>query len=240
MDFVFITGASRGIGKALAEHLLEKDQTQVTGISRSCSIIHPRYHHIAADLSNPAAASDFHFPPLEQAKKIVLVNNAGAITGIRHAGQMQNSDIVNDFHVNLVTPCLLINNFLSAYSKNTEAEKIIINISSGAASKPVDGWSIYCASKAGLEMFSRTIETEFASGRQKNFRIFSVAPGIVDTSMQDGIRQAHQNQFSRLDEFIAYKREGRLKTPASIAKKLGEVIASPDRFKETLLSFREN
>ena len=79
MNHYFITGTSRGIGKAIAEQLLSDPENFVTGLSRTSSITHERYTHVEIDLSDLGKVSEFNFPVLEQAKKIALVNNAGAI-----------------------------------------------------------------------------------------------------------------------------------------------------------------
>ena len=61
MKHFFITGTSRGIGKALAETLLENDNNEVTGISRTRSIKHPNYKHITTDLSNLSDTESIFF-----------------------------------------------------------------------------------------------------------------------------------------------------------------------------------
>jgi NAD(P)-dependent dehydrogenase (short-subunit alcohol dehydrogenase family) len=70
----------------------------------------------------------------------------------------------------------------------------IINVSSGAAYRPLEGWSSYCAAKAGLAMMTRSIALE-TSGR---IRIFGFSPGTIDTDMQVKIRASGLNQISQI------------------------------------------
>ncbi|MGN6477114.1 MAG: SDR family NAD(P)-dependent oxidoreductase, partial [Flavipsychrobacter sp.] len=159
MNYYFITGTSRGIGNALVNCLQEDSKNYVTGISRASLPDRAGYHHVSLDLTDIAAVADFKFATLKNAKKIVLINNAGAISEIKPLGRLDNNHLVRDFHVNLVAPAVLMNNFIKAYT-SYDAEKIVVNISSGAGKNPVDGWSTYCASKAGLDMLTRVADKE--------------------------------------------------------------------------------
>jgi NAD(P)-dependent dehydrogenase (short-subunit alcohol dehydrogenase family) len=71
----------------------------------------------------------------------------------------------------------------------------IVNISSGAAHRPQEGWSAYCAGKAGLAMLTRSIHLEYGT---QGIRIFGFAPGVVDTDMQVAIRASGINPVSKL------------------------------------------
>jgi NAD(P)-dependent dehydrogenase (short-subunit alcohol dehydrogenase family) len=70
----------------------------------------------------------------------------------------------------------------------------ILNVSSGAAHRPLEGWSAYCAGKAGLAMVTRSIQLETA-GR---VRIFGFSPGTIDTDMQVKIRASGLNAVSQI------------------------------------------
>jgi NAD(P)-dependent dehydrogenase (short-subunit alcohol dehydrogenase family) len=71
----------------------------------------------------------------------------------------------------------------------------IVNLSSGAAHKPMEGWSAYCAGKAGLAMVTRSLHLEYAA---RGVRAFGFAPGVVDTDMQGAIRASGMNPVSQL------------------------------------------
>jgi benzil reductase ((S)-benzoin forming) len=234
MNYYYITGSSRGIGKAIAESLLKDEHNVVHGLSRGHDIHHANYQHHTIDLSNPDQAASFTFEANSDAGKIVLINNAGTVGELMKLGALDNAKMVNDYHINLVSPSILINNFINTYHDHP-AEKQIINISSGAGKTPIDTWSVYCAAKAGLDMFSRVLDTE-QDIAPKGFKVFSVDPGIVDTQMQTTIRSADQTHFSRLREFIGFKDNGNLASPERVAEKYVYLINHPEQFDRVMLS----
>lgn len=234
MNYYYITGSSRGIGKAIADILLKDENNIVHGLSRRQHIHHPNYQHHTLDLSDPDQAAAFQFAANRDAGKIVLINNAGDVGELVKLGGLDNTKLVNDYHINLVSPSILINNFMNTYRDHT-AEKQIINVSSGAGKTPIDTWSAYCAAKAGLDMFSRVLATEQELS-PTGFKVFSIEPGIVDTQMQTAIRAADQTQFSRLHEFIGFKDNGHLASPERVAEKYIYLINHPEQFNRVILS----
>ncbi len=229
MNFVYITGTGSGIGKALAERLLDTGKYKVIGISRHQRIEHPHYLHIALDLSKPRLFKKFRFEHISKAAKIVLVNNAATLGEVKHVGRVKPHSIVAGYHLNLVAPAFLSNEFLRSY-RNHEAQKLIINISSGAAFAAIESWSVYCSSKAGLEMFSAVLEEELKMDGVSDTRVFSVSPGVVDTPMQARIREADPAEFHLLDQFKKYKEEGLLADPADVAARLENIIEFPGEY----------
>jgi len=226
--YYFITGSSAGLGKALCELLLSEANNIVYGFSRRCSITHDRYMHVHLDLSNIEALTAFEFPELHEENKIVLVNNAGSLGEIKYLGELQDHHLLEQLNANLVAPVMLMNKFIRAYHQ-IAAEKVIINIGSGASSNPYDGWSLYCTAKAGLEMVSRAAYLE--QGIQEKyppFQVLSIAPGVVDTAMQAHIRQTEAINFSRLDKFIGMKEENKLYAAEDVAKVLKSFIDHPE------------
>ncbi|MBC8409296.1 MAG: SDR family NAD(P)-dependent oxidoreductase [Rhodobacteraceae bacterium] len=232
MNLFYITGSSSGLGKALAELLLEDENNSVIGVARSQTIQHARYTHVKQDLTQPITDSFFQ-EFSGDCQKVVLINNAGAIGPITKVGTQSYHEVAENFAINLTAPSVLCNQFVAAYQQS-KAEKIIINISSGAGKSPIEGWSTYCASKAALDMFSQVLQAE-----QPSFKVFAVAPGIVDTPMQEAIRLADENQFPHLDRFKAYKVEGILSSPREVALKYLSIIEQPQKFNEVLLSVRD-
>ncbi len=238
MNYYYITGTSRGLGKALAEHFLNAAPNNcVIGISRSQGLEHKNYTHYAVDLGDPEMVREFHFPPHHDARQIVLINNAGVIGMIRPAGKTSAGAIINNYNVNLIAPALLTNSFMKAYAESN-VKKIILNISSGAAKNPIEGWANYCSAKAGIDMLSRVIAEEQKNAGAYPFRILSVEPGVVDTQMQEEIRSASPEDFRRLNDFINYKIENQLAHPAIIAKKYAYILEHMDHFNDVLVSVK--
>lgn len=225
MNYYYITGTSRGIGEELALQLLQKSDNSVVGISRKQTINHPNYKHISIDLSDVNAVADFKFALHADAKKICLVNNAGTLGDIKHVGNMQSQDIVKSYNVNVIAPSVLMNTFISTY-RAVSTQKIILNISSGAGKNPYDGWAVYCASKAALDMFSRVIHSEqkLENDELQKFQVISVAPGKVDTAMQEQIRAVNADEFSNVNRFIEFKNNNQLSSPKEVALKYIQLL----------------
>src|SRR5688572_2869571 len=111
MNYYYITGTSRGIGKAVAEHLLQDKENTVIGISRKSAIKHANYHHVTLDLTNLYEVRKFKFEDHPAAGRVCLVNNAGAISQVKPAGKLSNEQIIHDYNLNLVAPSILMNDF---------------------------------------------------------------------------------------------------------------------------------
>ncbi|MES2591812.1 MAG: SDR family NAD(P)-dependent oxidoreductase [Bacteroidota bacterium] len=245
MNYYYITGTSRGIGKAFAEHLLENPSNYVIGISRQRTIEHANYRHFYLDLTDANALAGFKFELHANAKKIYLINNAGSLGFIKPVGKLEADIIIKNFTLNLIAPSVLTNAFINCYD-TTDAEKVIVNISSGAGKAPVDGWSVYCASKAGIDMFSRVVDAEqkiraehASSSIHPGFKIFSIAPGVVDTEMQSEIRNASKEDFSRLETFIEYKAKDQLLDPVTVSRKYFNILNNVDGITEVLSSLKD-
>jgi benzil reductase ((S)-benzoin forming) len=131
-----------------------------------------------------------------------------------------------------------MNSFIRSYQQESFT-KIILNISSGAGRHPFESWGLYCSSKASLDMLSRVIEAEqnlLPIG--KRVRVFSVAPGIVDTEMQSEIRKTSVAQFPKLETFIDYYKNKQLADPKEVARKLITILLHPDEFHEVIMDVR--
>jgi benzil reductase ((S)-benzoin forming) len=196
-----ITGASKGIGKGLAEKALESG-ANVWGVNRTHSIEHTNYKGLTydlADITNLKKDLPDLFTKAQDFERVVLINNAGTLGDIGHLGAISNESIPHLFDLNVSAPLLLMNQFMKDF-KDFKGEKIIINISSGAGKNAVDGWSGYCASKAALDMATEVAAKE-AEIDGTSFIIKAIAPGVVDTEMQTQIRSTDEKSFSGVDKF---------------------------------------
>lgn len=237
MNYFFVTGSSKGLGKALVELLLKDANNFVFGFARNNTVNHKNYYHKLIDLNNLEQVKKIQFPELEKVEKVVLINNAGTVGEINHVGKLNNDQLIASYNINLIAPSILINSFMAAYQK-TSSEKLIINISSGAGKSAIDGWSAYCATKAGVDMFSRVVADESAIDNS-GFKVLSLAPGIIDTQMQTQIRKSSKEGFSNLDRFIEYKENGDLASAEQTAAKIIRFINEPNLQQTVLCSVRD-
>jgi len=237
MNYYFITGSSKGLGKAIAELLLQNSNNIIYGLSRSNNIIHDNFIYIDIDLSDIEKISKYIFPQITNANKISLINNAGVIGEIKTVGNKNALKISETFNINSISPNLLMNQFINQF-QDLPIEKSIINISSGAGRHPINSWAEYCASKAALDMFSSVIAQEQIS-KENPFFTFSVAPGIIDTEMQNEIRLSTHNDFDKLDYFKDLKKNNLLSSAKEIASKISKILENPTQFKNTLLDVRD-
>lgn len=219
-----ITGTSSGIGHELCKLLLENLDNRVIGIGRTQNIEHTNYRHITLDLNNISEIESIDFPSWSNAEQISLIHNAGWIGPIQKIGNQKLSAIASAYIINLVAPAVLSNKFISIY-KSSKAKKVILSVSSGAAHTSIEGWSTYCSSKAGLDMLSRCIDDEY-----QDIINLSIAPGKVDTPMQNDIRFADEKAFPRLKEFQKYYKDGELADAKEVATKYNKILQNPKNF----------
>lgn len=235
-----ITGSSKGIGKALVSQVLKDKNNKVVGVARSEQDFEKdNFQSVKMDLSNvkEIEAKIGAILPEGDFSKIVLINNAGWIGRIAHIGNLENSDVQNLFDLNVVAPMVLMNAFVKKYG-NAVAEKTVVNISSGAAKKAIDGWAGYSSSKAALNMMTEAAQAE-ADLDGTGIRYFALAPGVVDTEMQSDIRGASEKDFSKLDKFKKLKSNNELSSPQDAAEKILYLIENRDKFEGVMQDVRE-
>lgn len=231
MNVYIITGVSKGIGFELAKQLIEVGHL-VVGIARTeCELNGMKF--IQADLSKTDKLNSLMSEIIEAAPRhagsFTLINNAGMIDPIGLIGFVNEEEITNAVAVNLTAPMIISNAFISKL-KDFTGSKRIVNISSGAGRNAYEGWGTYCATKAGLDHFSRVVALEQLNAKDP-VEIVSIAPGIIDTGMQKAIRASNEEAFPLLERFIDYKEQGLLSSPEQTARKLISFIENED-FKE--------
>ncbi len=241
MKYYYITGVSRGLGKALAIATAEEENTKVFGFSRNNpELNYENFEWYFADFSKNNEIENFEFPEINVTADdtVILVNNAAIIGDINFTGNKDNSKIIETYTVNIIAPAVLTNKFMNKFC-NTPAKKIIMNISSGAGRHPIVSWADYCATKAAMDMYSQTVKEEISFGSCTETRIFSVAPGIIDTKMQENIRNSSPERFPYYDTFVEYKQNNLLWPPEKVADIILQILNNPDDYDNVLLDVRE-
>ena len=226
-----ITGTSSGIGKALAKLLLSENYL-VFGYSRTNQIENKNFTFTKIDLSNMEEVQKLKFPDIDVASDFLLVNNAATIGSILPIHKKTNEEILREYNLNIISPTLLSRKFINNYANN---KKLLINISSGAANKPIPSWSTYCATKSGLDMLTEVIQKE----KHENLKIFSIHPGVVNTNMQEEIRRSDANFFPIKQQFIDYYNKNELFSVDFVALKIFQIIAKNEDLNEIILNLRD-
>jgi len=224
LGLAIITGGSRGLGAALCD--LYRDQGwSVLEFSRSA----PHDFSVELDLSDPVDASAVFseaFASLGDfaASEIIAINNAGMLEPVGPVEHVSPGAIATNLDVNVLSAILFARAFVEAFQDH-DCPKTFVNISSGAANKGYAGWSLYCAGKAAMENYTRSIALE-QSARPNLIRAISVNPGVMDTSMQEAIRNSPLELFPALERFTRLKDDGLLAPPALVARQIAEIVAS--------------
>lgn len=216
-----VTGVSKGLGKAIVEQLLENGEN-VLGIGRNSVVQHPNYTFTRCDLSDSDQVNSLKISIPQE--PITLINNAGVLGEVKRLTDQEISELPRVLQVNTVAP-MAIASLVYSQVKNKN-EFTLVNISSGAANNAIPSWAAYCASKAALNMLT---ETFYLEEIEKGYspKIYAVSPGVIDTDMQQEIRNTHSDNFSSLNKFILFKEENQLTSPREAAIKLLNKLKEP-------------
>jgi len=226
--FFLITGTSKGIGEALTYKILQEGNV-VLGISRkrSDTLRSENYFHLPFDLTETSRINQI----IEKANQIVgrqsfdfvcLINNASAIEPVGSIEKCPPADIESHVKIGLIAPMLLTSLFIKRFIDEKMRKKVAF-ISSGAAFTPIADESIYCSSKAGINMLARCIGLE-QKDKDYGFEVVSIGPGMVDTSMQEAIRSKTSEEFVMSDFFKQAFEDGRLQEPGKVAEKIYTIL----------------
>lgn len=219
---VFITGISSGIGKAFLEYYLKQDNV-VTGIGRTKPQVEGNYSFLECDFSNLSEVKSLSLKSKEN--ELLLINNAGTIGAIQRVSDQHMSDLDEVMTVNAITPMLLCQKIIQ---ENKGKKITLLNISSGAANRAIPSWAGYCSSKIALDRFSETLQLE-EEEKQSGTRVYSVAPGVVDSKMQEKIRCATPVDFSSLSNFKTLHENNELLQPYLVVSKLVKLLSTENK-----------
>ena len=233
MQRYWITGISRGIGEALARALAGPDR-EIIGLSRTANPALAAelnragvsYRHVSIDLTDGAllrSRAGEIFPPTASGGQLCLINNAGMI-GPGRVGEL--SDTVDQtVGLNSTALFVLCDLFAAAYQR-ADARKYIFNITSGAAGSPMAGLSLYCATKASVDIFTRAMALEQESAEHP-FQVAAISPGMVETGMQETIRAMDPSVMPASDRFRSARAQGAVQDVDEVAAKLVRNLFAP-------------
>ena len=224
-----VTGASQGFGRALVSALKKADY-KVAACARSACSFPEDIFYFQTDLSDAAR----FLPDFERAwekvgaqnfQEIVLINNAASLAPIGRLEDCALEDLLSHLQVNVHAP-LLLNRWLLKKTENLSARVVSVGISSGAAKSAYPGWSAYCLSKAANVMMSQCLMREQEERKalklfpERRFEIWDFNPGVMETAMQELIREQSEQTFPSREKFVALKEMNQLADPAEVAQQL--------------------
>jgi len=243
LKLAIITGGSRGLGKSLVHTFCNQGYFVISIARGNIDYKHKNLlNHFRQDLTD-LSIMDKLFVQIDQLvsdhqyQEITLINNAGIIGDIKKVENSTMNSISKTIQINLTVPMVMSSCFLSLLKNKIDISYRIINISSGASFSPYYGWSAYCSSKSGLEMFSKVLAKEEINN--KHFKSICIKPGVVDTDMQSEIRNSSKEDFKELERFIELKNSNKLFSPDFSAKKIFEIYQKDDYLSGASIDIRD-
>jgi NAD(P)-dependent dehydrogenase (short-subunit alcohol dehydrogenase family) len=222
-NLVFLTGASSGIGLALAKAVPFED-ARIIDIGRRGA---EGCEHFAADLADPASwrgVAQLFMREIQgfAGDRVVFIHCAGTLRPMGFAGEVEDEAYARNVLLNSAAPQVLGDAFLRAL-RRSDASGHLVMISSGAAHSVYEGWTSYGAGKAAVDQWVRAAGAEQVR-RGNHCRVLSVAPGIVATAMQEQIREASADVFPEVAKFADLHEAGELREPATVAREIWDLL----------------
>jgi benzil reductase ((S)-benzoin forming) len=233
-----LTGASRGMGLAMAQQLLATGNTLLC-ISRNASAELAtsaqksgqdlmQWTHDLADTEGVSARLRDWLQSQDHARfaSATLINNAGVIPPVVPLRQSQPADLAQALRVGLEAPMALSAVFLGTTQAWALPRKVL-NISSGLGRYPMASQAGYCAAKAGMDHFTRCLALDEAL-HPNGAKVCSLAPGVIDTDMQVQLRGSASEAFPDHSKFAQLKANGQLSSPEQAAEQVLRFLARAD------------
>jgi NAD(P)-dependent dehydrogenase (short-subunit alcohol dehydrogenase family) len=246
-----VTGASRGLGLAIAKQLLAEGHRLLTiqrtpnaDLAKLADNSQAVLEQWSVDLTSPLEVAQ----QLQQwvagltrgsVSALNLINNAAMLVEPGPLASANLTAISHAMRAGLEAPVLLSAAFLGASNDlPPEVPRKILNISSGLGRQAMAGSAVYCATKAGMDHVSRSLALE-AVQQSNGARIISLAPGVIDTDMQVQLRGADPSTFPDQHRFAGLKSKGLLDTPEAAAAKVVAYFERSDFGKTVIADVRD-
>ena len=220
MRLIVLIGFSRGLGKALFKELLPKLQsgkTELLALGRNTEDFHEiesvSFYEI--DLLNIECGTDVSTCIPKNIEQLDVIINASIIEPINTVGNLDNSLVENAAKVNLISPIKIVNE-LVALQRDLKFCMSVFNISSGASTNPIEGWAMYCSTKAAFKMFLDVLDKETG----KLLMVKHIDPGVIDTDMQKLIRSKSIAEMKNVEQFRNFELTNKLKSPLEAASEI--------------------
>lgn len=221
-----ITGASRGLGAALALDFAARGM-RLGVCARSEPVLSSGVDVVSqrVDVRDEKAVDAFARRVESQLGAVDLwINNAGVLDPIAPVRDLELDAFRDHLAVNLEGVFLCTRAYVRQL-RRLRRPGVLINISSGAAWHGYAGWGAYCAGKAGVDRLTECVQLEEASDGL--LRVHAVAPGVIDTDMQARIRACTPDVFPEVERFVEMKRNDTFNTPGFVAQHLLAIAFDP-------------
>ena len=238
-SLVILTGASRGLGRALAAQylaggafVLGLSRGQAAGLEASGA---GGLEQWPVDLADPlpvverlgAWLADFGQRAAGALpRRVRVIHNAALLSEPGNVAEADPADLARSLRIGVEAPVALTAVFLRATAQWASDRRVLF-VSSGLGRRPMAGSAAYCAQKAALDHFARALALEEA-GRPQGARVAAVAPGIIDTDMQRQLRGADAQRFPERAKFDEFHRSGSLSSPTEAAARLIALLEHDD------------
>lgn len=249
-----LTGASRGMGQAMARQLLSTDRLLLCISRVSDEDLASRAQAMGVelvqwrqDLAEPVSAAarlaDW-LATLDTGTlaSATLINNAGMIPRIGPLDDCPPDELSAALRVGLEAPMQLTAAFLRVSRGWTSAgwtgPRKVLNISSGLGRRAMAAQAPYCAAKAGLDHFTRCSALDEAR-HPRGARLVSLAPGVIDTGMQVQLRAGDPDAFPDRGRFVDLQQQGQLTSPDKAARRVLAWLDRPDFGAEPVADVRD-
>lgn len=184
------------------------------------------------DVADADAMDEFARAAVERFGRIDLwINNAGVLEPIAPVRELRAAELRRHLEVNLIG----VLHGCQAYLRHAVTRQgggVLINVSSGAAWKGYAGWGAYCAGKAAVDRLTEALQLEEAA---RGLRAHAVAPGIVDTDMQELIRRQTPKVFPEVERFRQFKAADAFNSLPFVARHFLEIAFAPEARPEGVL-----
>jgi NAD(P)-dependent dehydrogenase (short-subunit alcohol dehydrogenase family) len=249
-----LTGASRGMGLAMARQLISPNrhllcisrqansELEVLAVQQDAAVT--LWSQDLADTQGSAGRLQTWLKELDATRlaSATLINNAGVIPRIGPLDECPPEELANALRVGLEAPMQLTAAFLRATGTWVAAgwpgPRKVLNISSGLGRHAMAAQAPYCAAKAGMDHFTRCSALDEAQ-RPHGAKLVSLAPGVIDTDMQVQLRAGDPAAFPDHQRFVDLQQQGQLTSPDEAAQRVLAWLERPDFGEQPVADVRD-
>lgn len=214
MECIIVSGCTSGLGLAIHQLMVAKiKEPACLFIGRNLERIKQSSLHcyLDLDLSNGIDPNIVELLPGEGVTGVTFISNAGTIDPVCQTKKIDVNEFMVATAVNFTSPAILAS-LLAAWAGEQGVPFRILNVTSGAANKPIEGWASYCSTKASIKLFLDVLALE-----GENVEVIHFDPGVIDTAMQASIRELSSTVFPSINSFVELKKNKILKSPEDVA-----------------------